>query len=231
MEASRAGARDRLDLRKVLADLATERPMCHSEADFLLALAWLIPRQRPDAVVRLEYKAPLGGGRRLDLWVDDDGDRLAVELKYFTQRLVATHRGEAYDLVNQSAAPIGRYHFVSDMARVEVAAAADPTVRGAAIALTNNPAYWRASREPLGTSDHAFRIHEEQVLRGTVGWATMTGIGALRGISGPITLRGEYTLSWATTRWCQTGRAVGSATCSWRPTAERDPPTHVGCSP
>jgi hypothetical protein len=55
-------------LETLMADLAAERPLFHSEADFQFALAWLIQRQHPEATVRLEYK-PLYVARRgyLDL--------------------------------------------------------------------------------------------------------------------------------------------------------------------
>ncbi|MFJ8834389.1 hypothetical protein, partial [Micromonospora aurantiaca] len=78
-------------LAAVMAELATVRPVFHSEADFQHAFAWTLHRLAPSVGVRLEVPQDgpqvLGRGRRhLDLLcLGADGHRTAIELKYFTR--------------------------------------------------------------------------------------------------------------------------------------------------
>ncbi|GIQ70102.1 hypothetical protein DUZ99_18335 [Xylanibacillus composti] len=45
-----------MELKKILAELAKERPVFSSEADFQHALAWHIHTYDPHAKIRLEYR-------------------------------------------------------------------------------------------------------------------------------------------------------------------------------
>ncbi len=59
-----------LDIHDVMAQLATARPVFHSEADFQHVLAWAIYRRLPDSAVRLELPHALSHRAfHLDLWV------------------------------------------------------------------------------------------------------------------------------------------------------------------
>jgi hypothetical protein len=120
----------------------------------------------------------------------------AFELKYFTRRLALPVRGEAYALTNQSAAPIGRYHFLADIERVESVVGNKAGIIGYAIALTNSEQYWKPRAADLTTIDAAFRVHEGRMLRGQLGWGLATGAGTMRGIEQPIRLSGAYRIAW-----------------------------------
>jgi hypothetical protein len=44
--------------------------------------------------------------------------------------------------------------------------------------------------------DKSFRIHEGEILKGTLRWTTGTSEGTIKGREEPIKLRGKYTLNW-----------------------------------
>ncbi len=69
-----------------MAQLAEERPVFHSEADFQHAFASRLHLERPDARIRLEARAR--AGVRLDLLAALDSWRVAIEFKYLLRRLV-----------------------------------------------------------------------------------------------------------------------------------------------
>lgn len=186
-----------VDIHNLLTELAGERPLFHSEADFQFALAWLIQRRHPRAEIRLEYK-PAYTDRRgyLDVWTRLDDRAVALELKYFTRRLQFRLGEEEYGLTNQSAADIGRYQFLKDLARVEAIVASRPTTTGYALALTNNDQYWKSPASPPTTIDAAFRIHEGVQLRGEMAWSPLAGAGTTKGIERPISLGGVFDVRW-----------------------------------
>ena len=108
-----------LDVTKLMDDLASDRPMFHSEADFQHALAWRIHAEGLDARVRLEWPVELPDQRKriyLDLWLP--GSNVAVELKYLTRGLNFEHEGEHFTLRNQGAQDIRRYDFLKDIERL-----------------------------------------------------------------------------------------------------------------
>ena len=84
--------RSRLDLSisGALAALAKQRPVFHSEADFQHAIAWEIHERLPRASVRLERPVEVSHLNKLlhvDIWIEQDGDVIALELKYKTRAL------------------------------------------------------------------------------------------------------------------------------------------------
>ena len=96
----------------------------------------------------------------------------AIELKYFKKKLDVEIGGEQFALPNQAAQDINRYHFVSDIERVEGAG------RGFAVALTNDPSYWTRGikGDPI---DAAFRLHEGRTLPANkpLAWARHAATG------------------------------------------------------
>ena len=172
------------DIHALLAGLAKKRPLFHSEADFQFALAWEI-REQTGLDVRLECPRKPSEKRYLDIWLPEA--RAAIELKYFKRKLDVAVGGERFALANQGAHDLNRYHFVSDIERVESAG------RGFAITLTNDPNYWtRAVKEnPI---DAAFRLHEGRVLPANkpLAWApSATGMN-----KPPVRLQHSYALAW-----------------------------------
>jgi hypothetical protein len=94
-------------LRDVLALLAMERPVFHSEADFQHAFAWQIRTMDPAVRVRLETRPAVG--MRLDLLLTsaDGSHQTAVELKYLTRLWHGDAGGERFELTDQGAQDMG----------------------------------------------------------------------------------------------------------------------------
>lgn len=79
------GNLDEKRLRHVLERLASVRPIFHSEADFQHALAWQVQLEVPTAAIRLETRPFADRRMYLDLAVNVDGHRVAIELKHLTR--------------------------------------------------------------------------------------------------------------------------------------------------
>jgi hypothetical protein len=184
-----------LDIVTIMQQLAAERPVFHSEADFQHALAWHIHRRHPEYKVRLEYRPQeLDRKAYVDIWIVGDVT-YAIELKYKTRKLVTNVDGEAFALLNQSAQDIARYDFCKDVSRVESLAEAYPGLVGLSVFLTNDAGYWRRSRRN-DTVDIAFRLHEGRELTGSMSWADHAADGTTKDRTNPIHLRGRYHLMW-----------------------------------
>lgn len=183
-----------IDIGELLSQLARQRPIFHSEADFQHALAWELHRRLPDARVRLEMPMEqLDGQRYLDIYLRQ-GDRiLAIELKYKTQRLSVTSRGERFDLKNQSAQNFGRRDFVKDVWRLEQFVDERQGGTGCAILLTNDSRYWK--RPDRLTMDHEFRLHAGP-LSGSLRWRGVSADIKKKG-DDAIELRSSYRLQWS----------------------------------
>lgn len=187
------------DIDQVLEQLAEERPVFHSEADFQFALAWQINKMTPNAGVRLEWPFSLdGANRHLDIWLRTPG--IAIELKYRTRHLSIEHEGEQFSLKNQMARDLGRYDFIADIRRIEQIVNDRRTVdrnksaQGYAVLLTNDHLYWENGGE--GTVDEAFRIHEGRGLEHKMAWAQWASEGTTGERKDPIKLDGLYKMQW-----------------------------------
>ena len=182
-----------LDVTNLMNDLARDRPVFHSEADFQLALALCIRDAIPDGGVRLEYK-PLPAKRMyLDIWLPGIG--VAVELKYRTRTLNLVREEESFVLRNQGAQDIGRCDFLKDIQRLEELRTLPNAQAGYAVLLTNDPSYWKHPSHPA-TVDAAFRLHEGRTITGKRAWSERTGAGTTKHREAPIRLNGSYDLQW-----------------------------------
>lgn len=104
------------DLKDILRELAFERPVFHSEADFQHALGWAMHVKFPTAGIRLEV--PIDGFH-VDLIVRGEKVREAFELKYKTKAGIYSVGNELFHLKEHSAQDIGRYDFLKDLCRLE----------------------------------------------------------------------------------------------------------------
>lgn len=187
-----------LDLTRTLADISPGRPVFHSEADFQHALAWQIHDARPRAAVRLELPREIGGRRmHVDIWVVEAGERIAIELKYFTRRIDVVVGDERFRLRDQAAQDLGRYDILKDLVRVETLVAAGEADRGYVLALTNDSSYWKGPTPFSSPNYAAFRLIEGRDLGGLLTWGPATGAGTMRGRETPIALRDRYSCNWA----------------------------------
>lgn len=184
----------KLDIHRVMAELAERRPIFHSEADFRFALAWRIAEMKAGCGIRLEKPFRRDDKTRyLDIWLRTS--RTAMELKYCTRNLSVEHHGEAFALKNQAAHDLRRYDFVADIVRIEnLVSQGCASAPGYAIFLTNDHLYWQPGRP--GAIDEAFRLHEGRVLSGALTWAKHAGKSTKQGRNDLLRIRGSYELRW-----------------------------------
>ena len=131
----------------------------------------------------------------VDIWVEQDGEVLAFELKYKTRPLQTLERGETFALQNHGAQDISRYDFIKDVWRIETIVANSTHAVGYAVLLTNDPSYWTLSHNS-STVDTDFRLHEGRELHGTLHWGAHASAGTKRGREQQLRLAGSYPLRW-----------------------------------
>jgi len=184
-------------LERVLARLTRRRPVFHSEADLQHSLA-LVMSQSGFSELRLER--PFRFERQvinLDLLARDrQGERVAIELKYWTKAAEFTFAEEDFKLKSQGAQPLSRYDFWRDVSRVETLVDEGLAERGWVIAITNEGGYWRPGSSASATTDVALRLHEGREVSGTLSWAEHTGQGTKEGRETPLSLRSSYLCRW-----------------------------------
>jgi hypothetical protein len=148
-----------MDIKKIneiMQDLAKERPIFHSEADFQFALAWKIKEHCQNAEVRLEH--PIEGlelpgeknkrRQALDLLIRINDAAVAIELKYITKKNVIYRGadGEEYNLKGQGDPSWNRYNYIKDVWRLKQFFLKDKDHNsGYAILLSNDEKY----KEPV----------------------------------------------------------------------------------
>lgn len=181
-----------IDIEKLMSALAASRPVFHAEADFQHALAWQVQTDHPRATVRLETR-PVRG-LHLDVFVNDNGHRTAIELKYLTDRFSGYLAGEHFELPRQAAHPISRHDVCKDLGRLETMVADGYADLGLAIVVSNDGA-WRAGtkEDPI---DVLFRLDHGRRIAGTLEWAASAGLGTTRKRTEPIRLRSSYECLW-----------------------------------
>ena len=183
------------DVHGIMRDLAADRPLFHSEADFQFALAWQVREQVPNCRVRLEFKPLLNEPLYLDIWLADSGT--AIELKYKTQQLLTLAGGELYSLQSHGAHNHSRYDFLSDVQRLEqVLQEHRSAKRGFAVLLTNDRSYWEEPTRDNKPDDGAFRLHQGKEMFGTLSWSHADKLKAKRKRVEPISLSGRYRARW-----------------------------------
>jgi hypothetical protein len=186
-----------IEITNILEELSKDRPVFHSEADFQHALAWKIHEKYPDLNVRLERRVTLcRKAMYFDIFTYKDNKIIAVEVKYKTKALNYNVGEEEFTLENQQAQDQGRYDFVKDISRLEKLQEKYRDSTGFAIFLTNDKSYWERPKRNGNAKDKSFRIHEGEILKGTLRWTTGTSEGTIKGREEPIKLRGKYTLNW-----------------------------------
>lgn len=185
-----------INLESIIEKLSKSRPIFHSEADFQHSLAWEIHSEKPNSAIRLEYPVRINGqeGRPwyLDLFVQNDNIRYAIELKYATANLEETIEDEKYDLRNQSADDLMRYGFCYDIYRIEQMIQSGRADLGFAVIVSNYPPFWTIPDRETHSNHGAFRIHESRILHGKLEWGSKTA----KSYQPPIALNGTYILSW-----------------------------------
>ena len=185
-----------LDIRCLLTDLAKNRKVFHSEADFQHALAWHIHQTMPESQIRLEFPVPAEHRKMyVDIYLPDE--KIAIELKYVTRKSELKHNGESFALRDQRAQNQRRYDFLKDIQRLECMRSVPGLYEaGHAVLLTNDRLYWDDPPRGQDTVDSAFRVHEGQKISGELDWADQTSPGTKKGRECPIQLEDSYCLRW-----------------------------------
>lgn len=189
-----------LDVDDLMKGLARDRPVFHNEADFQHALAWRMHEVDRDARVRLEWRVEWPDPRKriyVDVYLPDR--KVAVELKYVTQKLRFKHEDECFNLRFQSAQDTRRYDFLKDIQRLEqlYLSARAGLQTGFDILLTNDPLYWQVPPpDAKKTNDAEFRIHKDLTKSGCMAWSKLAAPGVTKGREAPICLNGSYPLKW-----------------------------------
>lgn len=161
-----------MNIQPVLDSLSRRRPIFHNEADFQHALAWEL-REQYDCKIRLERRMNLDSKRRayLDIWIEWNGRRIAVELKYKMSAIEHTFEDETFSLLNQGAQDIGRYDVLKDLQRLEQMVRQGFADEGYLVFLTNDASYYSNPGIEKMTADREFRIHEGRQTSGTLRWS------------------------------------------------------------
>ncbi|WP_377266894.1 hypothetical protein [Peterkaempfera sp. SMS 1(5)a] len=182
-------------LSQVMAVLARERPVLHSEADLQHGFARVLWELDCEVRCRLEVRQTTSDGiEHLDLLCIGSRGRTAVEFKYikhaWSGSVGAGPLGEQYVLKSHGATDEARRDFVFDIARLE-RFCERPDQNGLALMVTNEPALWRGPK-PSGqrSRDHEFRLHQGGTLAGTLLWGGEDYPRNTR------VLRGTYPLNW-----------------------------------
>lgn len=180
----------------VMSQLATQRSVFHSEADFQHAFAWECHRLLPESRVSLErpYKTDVAT-LHLDMLIQHQGTSLAVELKYKTLKFEHGTDEHAYQLKNQSAQDVGRYDYIKDIWRLETITRSIPECAGWAILLTNDSTYWNPSKR-LNPVDSSFRLSDGTTLQGSCDWGEKASAGTKKNRERPLILNHSYNLMW-----------------------------------
>ena len=201
-----------IEIPALMRELAIERLLFHSEADFQHALAWCIHDKYPGSGVRLEYKPPINTGEekmQLEIWLARLG--IAIELKYKTAKpkKEIVHNGESFDLRDQRAHDHGRYDFLKDIERLEGLSGFPQAKAGFAILLTNDDLYWRGPIRK-GTFDAQFNLSGDPDLKinRVTAWDKDTSAGTMGKRRYPIVLKKSYEAEWRDYR-CVTSERYG----------------------
>lgn len=178
-------------VREALADLASQRPLFHDEADFERALVAVLGASR--TVKRAETQWPCSVGT-VDACMEQNGARLAIELKYKTKHLDIRLGESNYHLTNHGALDQGGFDFWFDVSRLERLVERQEVKAGLAILLTNEHGYWKSGR--AGTLVQAFRPYEGRRVSGKLEWPSKAAQGSRGKRPDRINLRGTYTVNW-----------------------------------
>jgi hypothetical protein len=197
-----------LDMKQILGELKTERPIFHSEADFQFALAWKIHKKHGEAQIRLEYPIQQAAKSKkveyLDLLVTLGKECFPIELKYKTKAknkkepLSVCVRGEQFHLKGHGAQICGAYDFMKDICRVEsFISSLAGCMCGYTLWLTNDLYYLHAPRD-TNAGYAAFSVHQGAIKEKSVpmNWGANISAKTKKGRKAVLTLHNDYTIKW-----------------------------------
>jgi hypothetical protein len=139
-------------LKEILINIASKRPIFHSEDDFKFEFAMAIKNQYPEAAIRLEkpFEITMDDTKKrvyFDIYFILDEIEYVIELKYKTKlidkkEIIETNK-EAFYLKHHGADDITRYAIRKDIYRVEQFVNQKENRKGFVIFITNDPVYYK----------------------------------------------------------------------------------------
>lgn len=181
-----------VNIERILSLLSEKRPVFRSERDFQEALHNILRAEglRPE-------KNKTINGIRVDLWIEQDGKEIVIQLRHKTKKLSVEVNAEKYDLKNHGAQDISRYDFLKDVQSIERLCLENPLRMGFAILLTNDHLYWQQPVKSRSV-DEDFLLFEGNCLSGECGWKEEAGYGTTNGRENPIYLKSLHKMKWKT---------------------------------
>ena len=177
-----------------MTDLASRRPLFHSEADFQHELAIQLKDALPDCRIRLEKPFGYEKGGATDIVLTHDGMTYGIELKYLTKRYTFESDGETFQLKAQGATDLRRYDVWKDVSRLEDFNRLHGG-KSFVIVLTNDSAYWNPTKK-LTSIDASFRLCNSRTVTGSLLWASHASQGSIKGRELELQLKNNYEISW-----------------------------------
>lgn len=163
-------------LEKIMNEFINSDDHFCSEADFQFSLAWRIKEELKNAEIILEYPIKNDNNKHqyIDICVINDNKKHFIELKYKTKKVVLPkHEINDFELADQYAHDLGRYHFCKDIERLEKINEKHST--NYAIFLTNDPLYCIDENPDKDTLDKEFKIFEGKKLTDKLNWKEISG--------------------------------------------------------
>jgi len=175
-------------LNLILQELAKERPVFHSEADFQSALVEKIQEMYGDAEIHRQYLIQSDKKEYADILVTFGKSSFPIELKYKTKKFSCKIGNEEFNLAEHGATHDNRYRFLKDVQRIE----GWDFPSGFVVFLTNEPKYWQGDGE--GRDDEDFRIHDGARKSGELAWRNPET--KKEDMAESIHLSGTYVVKW-----------------------------------
>lgn len=151
-------------LTTLLAQLATHRPVFHSEADFQHELALRLSYAGYRVRLEVPLTIQINGSdieAQLDLLViDPDQQRTAIELKYVTEQKLINRDGEIFNLKGNWGTNLSRFDGWADFRRVGAFVAAGHVDKGLTVFLTNKEDAWNVDASQTDNLGQQFSMHE-----------------------------------------------------------------------
>jgi hypothetical protein len=177
-------------IEEVLKSLSEKRQVFRSEKDFQEALC---------NEIRLAGNHCEKGknihGTRVDLYWEENGQEVVVQLRHKTKKLSVVVNGERFELKNHGAQDLGRYDFVKDLQSIERLCLDNPSRVGYVLLLTNEHLYWQPPMKNKSV-DEEFLLFNGNRISGECAWKKEASYGTTNGREEPLLLRGEYKVEW-----------------------------------
>lgn len=176
-------------LSNLLAQMAVDRPVFHSEADFQHELALRIShvgyRVRLEVPMNIQINETAVRAQLDLLVIGAQTQRTAIELKYVTAEKSVVYDGEIFSLSNNWGTNLSRFDGWADFQRVGAFVAAGHADNGLTVFLTNKKDAWSVDASLTANLGQQFSMHESRIVEANtvmnwVGNATSGSVSSKR---------------------------------------------------